>query len=75
MGIGFRELIVILIMLAVMGLLLAGIVWLVGTASKPSRSAVRTVAERLAELESLKKAGQITDAEYDRQRAVIISSV
>ena len=75
MGIGFRELIVILIMLGIMGLLVAGIVWLVGTASKPSRSPVRSVAERLSELDSLKKAGQITDAEYERQRAVIVSSV
>jgi len=38
MGIGFGEVIFILIMLAAMGLLIAGIVWLIGTASKSPKA-------------------------------------
>jgi hypothetical protein len=69
MGLGYKEVIVLLVMLAAMVLLIAGIVWLVGTVSK------RSVAERLAELESLRKADRITAAEYEKQRAAIVSSV
>jgi hypothetical protein len=75
MGIGFRELMVILGMLAVMGLLVAGIVWLIGTASKPPKVTPRSVAERLAELDSLRKAEKITAAEYEKQRAAIVASI
>jgi hypothetical protein len=75
MGIGFRELLVILGMLAVVVLMLAGLVWLIGTASKSSRVAPRSASERLAELESLRKAEQITAAEYEKQRAAIVASV
>jgi hypothetical protein len=46
MGIGFRELIFILIMLGVMVLLVAGIVWLIGTASKPPNVTPRSASER-----------------------------
>jgi hypothetical protein len=70
---------VILIMLAVMVLLVAGIVagivWLIGTASKSPKVAPRSVTERLAELESLRKAERITAAEYEKQRAAIVSSI
>ncbi|HZN24770.1 MAG TPA: hypothetical protein VFB75_11120 [Burkholderiales bacterium] len=70
MAIGVRELILIaVVMLAAMGLLIGGIVWLVGTVSK------RSAAERLAELESLRKADRITAAEYEKQRAAIVSNV
>jgi uncharacterized membrane protein len=62
-------------MLLLMVLIVAGIVWLVGTASKPSRGITRSAAERRAELESLRKAGQITAAEYEKQRAAIVASV
>jgi uncharacterized membrane protein len=79
MGIGFRELMVILGVLGVMVLLVAaivgGIVWLIGTASKSPKVTPRSTAERLAELESLRKAERITAAEYDKQRAAIVSSI
>ena len=75
MGIGFRELMMILGMLAIMVLMLAGIVWLIGTASRSPKVAPRSVTERLAELESLRKADQITAAEYEKQRAAIVASV
>ena len=75
MGIGFGEVIFILIMLAAMGLLIAGIVWLIGTASKPPKVAMRSASERLAELESLRNTERITAAEYEKQRAAIVSNV
>jgi hypothetical protein len=75
MGIGYRELMLILGMLAVMVLLVAGIVWLIGTASKSPKVTPRSTSERLAELEALRKADRITAAEYEKQRAAIVSSV
>ena len=75
MGIGFRELIFILIMLAVMVLLIAGIVWLIGTASERPKVTMRSSIERLAELESLRKAERITAAKYEKQRAAIVASI
>jgi len=35
----------------------------------------RSVSERLAELESLKKQGLVTQAEYDERRAAILESL
>jgi len=75
MGLGYKEVMVLLSMLLMMVLIVAGIVWLVGTASKPSKVITRSAAERLSELESLRKAGQITAAEYEKQRAAIVASV
>ena len=75
MGIGFRELLVILGMLAVVVLMLVGLVWLIGTASKSPKVTPRSASERLAELESLRKADRITATEYEKQRAAIIASV
>ena len=75
MGLGYREVMLLLGMLFVMVLMVAGIVWLIGTASKPSKIATRSAAERLAELESLRKADKITAAEYEKQRAAIVASV
>ena len=75
MVLGYREVMLLLGMLLMMVLIVAGIVWLVGTASKPSKAITRSAAERLAELESLKKTGQITAAEYEKQRAAIVASV
>lgn len=75
MGIGYKELMIVLGMLGVMVLLVAGIVWLIGTASKPPRVTMRSAAERLDELEALRKADRITAAEYEKQRAAIVSSV
>ena len=75
MGLGYREVMLLLGMLLMMVLIVAGIVWLVGTASKPSKAIMRSAAERLAELESLRNSGQITTAEYEKQRAAIVASV
>jgi uncharacterized membrane protein len=75
MGLGYREVMILLGMLLMMVLIVAGIVWLVGTASKPSKVITRSAAERLAELESLRNGGQITAAEYEKQRAAIVASV
>jgi hypothetical protein len=75
MVLGYREVMLLLGMLLMMVLIVAGIVWLIGTASRPSRVIARSTAERLAELESLKKTGQITAAEYEKQRAAIVASV
>jgi hypothetical protein len=75
MAIGFRELILLLGMLAVMVLLVGGIVWLIGTASKPPEVSMRSASERLAELEALRKAERITAAEYEKQRAAIVSGI
>ena len=75
--IGFWEMIAILVMLGVMALFAAGLVWLlVRMFGKSARSsAACPVAERLAELESLRKAEQITASEYEKQRAAIVSSI
>jgi hypothetical protein len=75
MAIGYREVMVLLGMLAVMVLLIAGIVWLVGTASKSPKVPPRSASERLAELESLRKADRISAAEYEKQRAAIVASI
>jgi len=71
MGIGVWELMVLVAFV----LFVVGIVSLVRKAGRPSKASTRTAAERLAELESLKKANQITEAEYERQRATIVSSI
>jgi hypothetical protein len=75
--IGFREMIAILVMLGVLALFAAGMIWLlVRIFAKSARgTAARPVAERLAELESLRKAEQITASEYEKQRAAIVSSI
>jgi hypothetical protein len=75
MALGYREVMLLLGMLAVMVLLIAGIVWLVGTASKSPKVTPRSTSERLAELESLRKADRITAAEYEKQRAAIVASI
>jgi uncharacterized membrane protein len=71
MGIGYQEVMLLLIMV----LIVVGIVWSVGRTSKSSKAITRSAAERLAELESLRKTGQITAAEYEKQRAAIVASV
>ena len=79
MGLGYREVMVLLSMLLMMVLIVAGIVWLIvwliRRTSKPSKAITRSAAERLAELESLRNGGQITAAEYEKQRAAIVASV
>ena len=71
MAIGFRELIV-LMMLSGIPLLLIGVVvwWVVRLIRRP-----RPAADRLAELEALRRAGTINTDEYERQRAAILASV
>ncbi len=71
MGIGLVELMILLVVFAV----IIFVVIMIRSSSKPSRVTGRTVAERLAELEVLRNAGQITAAEYEKQRATIVSSV
>jgi hypothetical protein len=79
MGIGYKELMILLGALAVAVLLvaglIAGLIWLIGTASRSPKVPPRSAAERLSELESLRKADQITAAEYEKQRAAIVASV
>lgn len=76
MAIGIWELIALLVMLAVMVLVVAGIVWLLVRIGKSARgTAVRPASERLAELESLRKAERISAVEYEKQRATIVSSI
>jgi hypothetical protein len=77
MGIGFRELTVLMVLLAVLGIVVVGAVWLVLRRNKasPSPRVQRPVADRLTELESLQRAGHINTGEYEKQRASIISGV
>jgi hypothetical protein len=72
MGIGYKELMILLVLLAVMVFV---VMMIIRSGSKSSRVTARTVAERLTELETLRNAGQITMAEYEKQRAAIVSSV
>ena len=77
MGIGFRELIVLMFLFAVLCIAIVGAIWL-ATRRNRSRSSLgsqRPAADRLAELESLRQAGHISTAEYEKQRASIISGV
>lgn len=75
MGIGYRELIVLMVLFAVACIVIVGALWLVLRRNKASPKVQRTVADRLAELESLQRAGHITTGEYEKQRASIISDV
>jgi uncharacterized membrane protein len=80
MGIGFRELLVLvsilLVLLVVAWLFIASIIWFAKRRSRDSAvPEYRSVSARLAEIESLRRAGQISDDEYERQRASIIASV
>ena len=70
-AIGFRELIVVMVLLAVLSILVVPAIWFAVRRSRRSRPA----GERLADLESLRQAGRINTDEYDRQRAAIISSI
>ena len=71
MAIGFRELLVLIALSGIPLLLIGVLVWLAVRWSKRSRSA----ADRLAELEALRRAGTINPDEYEKQRATIIGSV
>ena len=74
MAIGYRELIVLMSLFAV-GVVL-GAVWLFRRLSRRSSQAgQRPASDRLAELEALRRAGEISTEEYERQRASIIALV
>ena len=75
MGIGYRELIVLLFLFIVPCIVI--VIWLVKRRNRGSslRGNQRPTAERLAELESLRRAGHISTGEYEAQRASIISGV
>jgi hypothetical protein len=75
MGIGFRELIVLMMLFVVLFVL--GAVWLFRRLGKRSSSQAgrRPIPDRLAELETLRRAGLISTEEYEKQRASIISRV
>ena len=76
MGIGFRELIVLLFLFTVPCIVIV-VIWLLKRRNRGSslRGNQRPTAERLAELESLRRAGHISTGEYEAQRASIISGV
>ena len=77
MGIGLRELIVLLLLFAVAWLFMASIIWFAKRRSKDSAVSERhrSVSDRLAELGSLRRAGRISDDKHERRRASIIASV
>ena len=77
MGIGYRELIVLMMLFAVPCIVIVGAIWLVTRRNRGSSSPgnQRPAADRLAELESLRRAGHINTGEYEKQRASIISGV
>ena len=75
MGIGIVELGLLLVF--GVAVIVGGASWFFGRSARRSaaQSSQRPVAGRLAELESLRQAGQISTDEYEKQRASIISSV
>ena len=76
MGIGYRELLVLLFLMGLMVLVVAGIIWvLIRVFRNSAHATTRPAAERLAELESLRKAEQITASEYEKRRAQILASI
>ena len=77
MGIGYRELILLILLFAVSSLVIVALIWFVVRRNRGSASpgGERRAADRLAELESLRQAGHISTGEYEKQRASIISGV
>lgn len=77
MAIGFRELMVLMFLLTLSGIVAVGAVWLVSRRNRgrASLDRQRPTADRLAELESLRRAGHISTDEYEKQRTSIISAV
>ncbi len=68
---GFRELIILVIAFVFLVGVLAIVGYVVWQAAKQTSSP----AARLAKLDKLRASGKITPAEYERQRASIISGV
>jgi hypothetical protein len=73
MGIGFKELIVLMVLFAVPCIVIGGAIWLIIRRNRGGQR--RPVGDRLAELESLRRTGQISTDEYEKQRASIISCI
>ena len=78
MGIGFRELIILMVLFAAACIVIGVVMWLAvgrGRSSSPSRGQ-RPVADRLAEIEFSASGGSDQHGRVsDKQRAVIIASV
>jgi uncharacterized membrane protein len=70
---GWHFLIILLVLVVLVGIVLL-IVWAVrrGTASPASALGARTAHERLQQLDGLRTAGQINEAEYSAKRAEIL---
>jgi Flp pilus assembly protein protease CpaA len=80
MAIGFRELLILLALFAVpciviAALIVTAILLMRRSKRSPSSTGQRPAADRLAELDSLRRGGAIDTDEYEKQRALIISSV
>jgi hypothetical protein len=80
MAIGIYELLILLFLFigpAILVAVIAVVVWLRRRSTRAStpQAVQRRVADRLAELESLRQAGHISTDEYEKQRAAIISCV
>jgi hypothetical protein len=77
MAIGFRELVILMFLFAVACIVIVGAIWLVMRRNRGQSSlrSQRPAVDRLAELESLRRAGHISTGEYEKQRASIISGV
>jgi len=74
-GIGILEL--MLLFLFGVAAIVGGAIWFFGRSARrfATQRGQRSAADRLAELESLRQAGQISADEYEKQRASILSSV
>lgn len=70
--IGFYELLALAVFLCGIAASIGVLVWILRRVFAGPR---RTPTRRLAELDAMRKNGQITAAEYDRQRAAIIGDV
>ncbi len=81
MGIGYKELMILMSLFAVPCIVIGAVVWIIVrfVVQSSRRSSLpggpRVVADRLVELDSLLRAGHITTDEHAKQRASIISGV
>ncbi|MGH8042518.1 MAG: SHOCT domain-containing protein [Rudaea sp.] len=63
------------ILLLILGFLVVLVGKFVGRVAHSTKEPAPTTKARLQELETLKSSGQISEAEYARQRAAIIQSI
>jgi hypothetical protein len=75
MAIGIIELMLLLVL--GVAVIVGGAIWFFRRSARRSTAqrAQRPMAARLAELESLRQAGQISADEYEKQRASVISGI